>query len=236
VARSPACLSCGRRSLRYRKRTEDFVCRSCGRFIPAVEVRAEHWAGAQIRRLRPASRLPMTGTRGRTDLAGLREVARALADMEAACNQLDLAVGQVCKRHEPLGCLPLVLAMATGAIVAALTTRSVRWYFAVVLSFGGVAVAWVVLMLFLATSWSRQHPLLARMHRLKQARRNDEADGEFLDLGEAIVRHYLPPNESASLLVRLEDAKKRAARLLGIVDEEPSPPGPAGAQGMQERS
>lgn len=158
-----------------------------------------------------------------------REVAVALADMEAACDQLGVAVRGVCARHDPLGCLPFVLALSTAAIVAGVAARSARWYFAVLLSLGGAALMWIVLMIFRVVSWSRHHPLLAEMYKLQHlGRGNDDADFYRIELSEAIVRHYLP-EQGVPLLASLEGAKQRAARSLGLDGYEPSSHGHDGS-------
>lgn len=147
-----------------------------------------------------------------------------MADMEAACQQLDMAVSSICTRHDPVGCLPFVLALSTGAIVAGVAARSARWYFAVLLSLGGAALMWIVLMIFRVVSWSRHHPLLAEMYKLQHLRRgNEDADFDLIELSEAIVRHYLP-EQSVPILASLADAKRRAAVSLGLDDYEPSSP------------
>ncbi len=60
--------------------------------------------------------------------------------MEAASKQLDKAVDGICTRHDPFGCLPFVLGVATAAIVAAVTISSVRWYFVVLWSAGAATL------------------------------------------------------------------------------------------------
>jgi hypothetical protein len=144
------------------------------------------------------------------------EVAEALADMEAACKQLDATVGRICKEHDPLGCLPFVLAAVTGAVIAGVMARSVRLYFAILLPLGGAALTWIVLMVFRVVSWSRQHPLLGQMYRLQYGKGDDDADFDRMALGEAIVRQYLPPNERDPLLAQLDNAKMRTEKLLGL--------------------
>jgi hypothetical protein len=152
-------------------------------------------------------------------LADPDRLARALAEMEAASKQLDVAVDGICKRHDPLGCLPFLLALVTGVIVAWIAARSARWYLVVFLSFGGAALTWLVLMVFRVMSWSRHHPLLAQMYKLQHMGRDEEdADFDRIELGEAIVDHYLPEEQSEPLLHRLENAKERTARLLGLGD------------------
>jgi len=191
--------------------------------ILAGEVRAE----AQVRRL---TRRAKPRRRSAANVEGRGEVLRALADIEAACAQLDVVVHGVCRRHDPMGCLPVVLALATGAIVAGVTARSVRWYLAILLSFAGAAVMWLLLMFFRWASWSRHHPLLARMYKLQYTKGDgDDADDDQLMLGEAIVQHYLPPEQSEPLLARVDEAKQRVERLLGLEDDEPPPRNHAGA-------
>ncbi|MGO9837047.1 MAG: hypothetical protein ACLP1X_22865 [Polyangiaceae bacterium] len=224
MASSPTCSSCGRRSLRYRKRTDDFVCRKCSAVLLAADVRAGELVEVQLRRLRPASRLVAPRRRPRADTARNREVARALAEMEAACKQLDTTVDRISRQHDPLGCLPFVLSLATGIVVAGIAARSVRWYLVVCVSLGGAAVTWLVLMVFRVTSWSRNHPLLAQMYKLQHGRADEDADFDRVELGEAIVDHYLPKEQSEPLLDRLEDAKERTAKLLGLDNAEPSLP------------
>jgi DNA-directed RNA polymerase subunit RPC12/RpoP len=216
LASSPACSSCGRRALRFRKRTEDYVCRKCGTVLLAAAVQEDELAEVLVRRLRPSSRRRTLPRRPRADAVRRREVADALADMEAACKQLDVTVGRICKEHDPLGCLPFVLAAATGAVIGAVTVRSVRWNFAILLPLGGAALTWIVLMVFRVVSWSRQHPLLGQMYKIQYGKGDDDADFDRIALGEAIVRHYLPPNERDPLLARLDDAKTRTEKLLGL--------------------
>jgi hypothetical protein len=84
-------------------------------------------------------------------------------------------------------------------------------------------LTWLVLMVFRVVSWWRHHPLLAQMYKLQHGRADEDADFDRIELGEAIVDHYLPPEQSEPLLDRLEDAKERTARLLGLDDGEPSP-------------
>jgi hypothetical protein len=150
--------------------------------------------------------------------------------MEAACKRLDEAVVRIDRQHSPLGCLPLMLAGATGAIVAGVSATSIRWYFSALLSLGGAGLTLLTLMVVRVGSWSRHHPLLDRMYKLRHARQaGDDADDELLELGEAIVRKYLPEVESELLLARLEEARERTALLLGLDDEEREPRGHAGA-------
>jgi hypothetical protein len=134
--------------------------------------------------------------------------------MEAVSKQLDAVVDGVCKQHDPVGCLPFVLGVATAAIVAAVTASSVRWYFVVLSSIGGAALTWIGLMAFRVSSWARHHPLLFEMFKLNH-RGDDDADFGRVELGLAIVRHYLPPGEGEPLLVQVDVAKERAVRLLG---------------------
>ncbi len=136
--------------------------------------------------------------------------------MEAACKEMDVAVARVCKLHDPLGCLPFALALATGAIVAAVSARSLRWYLALFLSFGAAAGMSVVLMIFRIVSFSRHHPLLAQMYKLQHSRADEDADFNRIELSEAIVHHYLPPEQGQPLLERLEDAKLRTETVLGL--------------------
>lgn len=215
MAGSPPCTSCGRRALRYRKRTDDFVCRRCGASSPVLDVRFEALAAAQLRRSRRSGRQALQ-TLTRSDLTGRREVAVALAEMEAAAKQLDVAVQEVIKRHDPTGCLPVALAVLTAAIVAGVALRSVRWYFAVLLSIGGGAVTFLVLLVFRLLSWSKHHPLLAKMYRLRHDGQELTTNDEFVELSEAIVEHYLAPEQSASILARLEETRTRTAILLGL--------------------
>gem|GEM_PF-3156009 len=200
------------------------MCRKCRVVIPAGDVVTAQLAEVQLRRLRKSATARM---RVRKQTAGGRAVADALVDMESACELLDVAVRGICKQHHPMGCLPPVLALATGAIVAGVTARTVRWYFAVVLSFVGGALIFVVLMVFRIVSWSRHHPLLAAMYMLQHIRGDEDADFDRIELSEAIVRHYLPEAQGAPLLARLETTKQRAARLLGLDDDEPSSRGRA---------
>jgi hypothetical protein len=80
---------------------------------------------------------------------------------------------------------------------------------------------WLVLLFFRVLSWSRHHPLLAEMYQLRGTTPdNEDAEYDRLMLGEAIVRCYLPPEQSDPLLARMETAKLRAARLLGLDDRE----------------
>ena len=78
------------------------------------------------------------------------------------------------------------------------------------------ALTWIVLMAFRVVSWSRQHPLLGQMYKLQYGKGDDDADFDRIALGEAVVRHYLPPNERDPLLARLDDAKTRTEKLLGL--------------------
>lgn len=178
--------------------------------------------------MRPVSRIPTAPKRPTVNAARQREVVLALADMEAACNQLDAAVRGVCKLHDPLGCLPFVLALSTGAIVAGVTVRSVRWYFALPLSFGGAVLIFLVLMAYRVASWSRHHPLLAEMYKLQHIRADEDADFDRIELSEVIVRRYLPEEQGEPLLARLKDTRQRTARLLGL-DDYDSSRGQAGA-------
>jgi len=200
------------------------VCRRCGSVLLAADVRAEELLDPRLRKLKRRVRAPST-----PDLTGRRDVALALADMEAAARQLDEAVVGIDKRHSPLGCLPFVLALVTGVVIVGVTATSIRWYFSALLSFGGAAVMFAVLVVFRLVSWSRHHPLLARMYTLRHTRREETGGDEFLELGEAIVRKYLPETESESLVARLEEASARTALLLGLDDEEPEPRGHAEA-------
>jgi hypothetical protein len=158
LASSPPCTSCGRRAPRYRKRTDDCVCRRCAAILPAVEVRLEQLPLPQLRRRVRRRRAP-----SRSDLAWAKELDRAVAEVEVACGQFDEAVARICKQHRPLGCLPPVLAFVTGAIVGGVTARSIRWYWAALLALAGTIATWFSLSLFRLVSWSRNHPLLARM-------------------------------------------------------------------------
>ena len=81
----------------------------------------------------------------------------------------------------------------------------------------GAALTFVVLVVFRVLSWERQHPLLKQMYKLKHLRlRDKDTDYEFLALGQAIVRTYLPPNESEPLLLRLDAAEERVKSVLGM--------------------
>ncbi len=125
-----------------------------------------------------------------------------------------------------MGCLPFVLGALTGGFVAAVTARSVRWYLVVLGSLVGGALTFVALVVFRVLSWERQHPLLKQMYKLKHLRlRDEDTDYEFLALGQAIVRTYLPPNESEPLLLRLDAAEERVKTCSGSTHEEPSPGG-----------
>jgi hypothetical protein len=149
----------------------------------------------------------------------MREVASALADMDAACQQLDVTVSGIAKQHDPFGCLPFLLATASAAIVAVVMARSVRWYFVVLVSLGAASVMWIVLMFFRVAGWLRHHPMLAALYKLQHLTgRNEDAEYDRIDLSEAIVRRYLP-EEGEPLLARLDDTRQRTARLLGL-DEE----------------
>jgi hypothetical protein len=212
VASSPPCTSCGRRALRYRKRTDDFVCRKCAAVIPAIEVRLERLPLPQLcRRVRRRS------APSRADLQWAKELDRAVAEVETAYDQLDETVRRICKRHDPLGCLPFVLAFTTGAIVVGVTVRSLRWYWVALLALAGTIGTWFALSLFRFWSWSRNHPLLAQMERFQHERRRgrEPHDDDLLELGKAIVRRYLPEAESKTILARLDDAAERTAALLG---------------------
>jgi hypothetical protein len=192
--------------------------------IPAVEVRLAQLPVARLRRLAGRRRTP-----SRSDLGARRELAIALADAEAACRQLDENVRRVCKQHDPMGCLPFVLAVTTGSIIAGVMSRSVRWYFVALAAVAGTIGMWFGLSLFRLVSWSRNHPLLAQMERLRQSGRRDEPDDELLELGKAIVRKYLPEAESKTLLARLNGATERTATLLGLDEDDPVPGDRAGA-------
>ena len=143
--------------------------------------------------------------------------------MDAARKQLDVTVDAIAKRHDPVGWQPFLLALATGVIVAGVTARTVRWYLVVFLSLAAAALMWIVLMFFRVASWIRHHPLLAQMYKLQHMGAGDDADFDRIELGEAIVHHYLPPELSEPLLERLDDAKEQTGRLLGLDDGEPSP-------------
>jgi hypothetical protein len=143
--------------------------------------------------------------------------------MEAARKQLDVTVGAIAKRHDPIRWQPFLLALVTGVIVAGVTARTVRWYVAVFLSLAAAALMWGVLMIFRVASWIRHHPLLVQMYKLQHMGGGDDADFDRIELGEAIVHHYLPPDVSEPLLERLADAQEQTARLLGLDDGEPSP-------------
>lgn len=221
MASSPPCTSCGRRALRYRKRTDDYVCRKCTAVIPAVEVRLEQLPLPQLRRKvrrRPAS--------SRADIAWARELDLAVADAEAACQHLDETVARICKQHDPLGCLPFVLAFTTGAIVVGVTARSLRWYWVALLALAATIGTWFGLSLFRFWSWSRNHPLLARMEQFQHARRRgrEPHDDDLLELGKAIVRRYLPEAESKTILTRLDNATEKTAALLGFDGEDAALP------------
>jgi hypothetical protein len=147
--------------------------------------------------------------------------------MQAARKQLDVAVDAIAKRHDPIGWQPFLLALVTGVIVAGVTARTVRWYVAVLLSLAAAALMWIVLMFFRIASWIRHHPLLVQMYKLQHL--GEVADFDRIELGEAIVRHYLPPAQCEPLLDRLDDVKERTAGLLGLDDGEPSPRDQGGA-------
>lgn len=224
MASSPPCTSCGRRALRYRKRTDDYACRKCAAVISAVEVQVAQLPLSRVRRLVARKRAT-----SRADLAWAKELGRAVADAEAACRQLDESVARVCKQHHPLGCLPFVLAFATGTIVVGVTARSLRWYWLALLGLAGTVGTWFCLSIFRFWSWSRNHPLLARMEQLQHARRRglDTGDEDLLELGRVIVEKYLPEIESKELLSRLDDATERTAALLGLDEDEPMSSGHA---------
>lgn len=190
------------------------MCRKCAFVARAVDVRLGQLPLDPLRQVAGQRRAPL-----RSDLVARRALAAALADAEAACRQLDETVARICKQHDPGGCLPVVLALAMAAIVAAITARSVRWYFVVSMSLAGMIGTWFALSLFRIVSWSRRHPLLTRMDQLRQSRKRvAEVDEDRLELGKAIVREYLPEGESRPLLARLDDATERTAALLGFDD------------------
>jgi hypothetical protein len=147
--------------------------------------------------------------------------------MRMACEELDETVDRICKRHDPLGCLPFLLTRLTRAILAGVTARSLRWYFAVAWSIGGAAMMLIILYVFRTASWLRHHPLLAQMYRLKHDDAVEDADFDRMKLGQTIVRHYLPPQQGELLLARLEEAEHRTASLLGLDDEGPETRGGA---------
>jgi hypothetical protein len=82
---------------------------------------------------------------------------------------------------------------------------------------------WGVLMIFRVASWIRHHPLLVQMYKLQHMGGGDDANFDRIELGEAIVHHYLPPDVSEPLLERLDDAQEQTARVLGLDDGKPSP-------------
>jgi hypothetical protein len=222
VAGSPTCSSCGRRALRHRKRTDEYVCRKCGAVLAGAGVRADAAADVQIRRLKPASRKRRAAGRlPSASVARFQAVGDALQDMDAACKQLDDAVAGVCRRHDPLGCLSGVLAGITGLVVAGVTMRSLRWYFVVSWSLSGAVLTWIVLHAFSVVSWMRSHPLLYEMWKVRHRSGDDDADLDPMALSEAIVIHYLAPDESAPLVARVEAARHRTEVVLGINEGEP---------------
>jgi hypothetical protein len=141
--------------------------------------------------------------------------------METASKEIQQAVESICKRHDPAGCLPVVLGLATGAIVAGVSAHSLRWHFALLASLAGAVLMFVVLMWFRVGSWSRQHPLLARIYKLSYLRtRGHDDEDDLLELGKAIVARYLPEDESKPLLERIDDAMERTAALVGLDSED----------------
>ncbi len=152
----------------------------------------------QTARPRRASSRPTT--RGGPSADGpMRRTVDALPD-EAVMRRLDAAADGIYMKHHPVNWLSFVLAFLSGGIVAGVLAQSVSWYVADLGSFAAVAVTWVTLMLFRVATWSREHPLLAAMHR---SRYGDEADFTRLErtaLNEAIVRRYLPLHERERLL------------------------------------
>lgn len=210
-------------SLRYRKRTDDYVCRKCATKFTASDARV----GVQLHRL-----TGFTKRRGRSAAPHVLTpaVRAALADFDDAYVELDRAVRELARRHEPLGCLPALLALMTGAIIAGVTARSLRWHLVAVLSVAGTVVMWAMLTMFRVHAWLRDPPLLSDLMDLQRASRNvKDMDLERLILNEAIAQSYLPPAQGGPLLARLRNSRKRALELLGIDDEEPSPRAQAGS-------
>jgi hypothetical protein len=131
--------------------------------------------------------------------------------MEATCKQLDVTVDGIRRQHDPIGWLPFVLALVTGAIVTGITARSARWSLVVLLSFGGAVLTWIVLMVFRVVSWSRHHPLLGQMYKLQHMSRDEDAGFDRIELGETIVQEYLLPEQSEPLLDRIPWSHKSIA-------------------------
>jgi hypothetical protein len=151
-------------------------------------------------RLRPR-RAEGSDARGVWVEAGARPIPAAVG-VEAA-EPLDAAVDAIYRRHRPLGWPPFVLAAATGMTLAAFVVQSKPWYVADACSLAASAVAWFAATLFWLTRWSRVHPLLAELHRLRYGGARDGAGVEPAGLSEAIVRHYLPPAEHERLVGRV---------------------------------
>lgn len=132
---------------------------------------------------------------------------------------LDEAVRVDSRRRDPTGCLPVVLALVAGGIIAAVTARSVRWYFVGLASIAGTAVMFLALSAFRVVGWTRQHPLLADLFKLRRRFVHDEsAEFDILEASVAIVDQYLPPDESKPLLERLDAAKARVEKSIGASD------------------
>ena len=185
----------------------------------AAELGFELRARTMVRRLRRRPGRPPR-TPAPSDAAGRREVAQAMAEMELACERIDEGVARAFGRHAPVGSPPFLLAIAAGAVVAGVTARSIPWSLAIGLSLAGAALTWVVLLLFRVASWSRQHPLLAEMNMLlHRKRRGEDAEYDILELGELIVRRYLPHAEGESLRATLQQARARVALLLELDGE-----------------
>jgi len=149
-------------------------------------------------RPRGASSRPTTSGAPSAD-GPMRRTGDALPD-EALMRKLDAAADGIYMRHHPVNWLSFVLAFLSGGIVAGVLAQSVSWYVADLGSFAAVSVTWVSLMLFRVATWSREHPLLAAMHRLRYGDEADVTPLERAALNEAIVKHYLPPHERERLL------------------------------------
>lgn len=167
------------------------MCRKCGVVRAGANVSADEAAEVLLRRRRAARRLPWESA------ARLRAVAEALADTEAACKQLDDAVEAVCRRHDPLGCLSGVLGLVTGLIVAAVTLRSLRWYFVVSWSLSGAVLTWIVLHAVSVVSWMRHHPLLHEMYKVRHRWGDDDGDIDPM-VSEKLSPHITRPRGSSS--------------------------------------
>jgi hypothetical protein len=224
LASSPRCRSCGFKALRYRKRAKEFVCRKCGAVVQEAELALRASVDNATRPAKQRSSAAHAARRLRQSTASHLEVAKAVEQLDEAASRVESAASEIYDRNSPFGCLPFLLALGTGAIVGAVTARTLRWYWAGALALAGTATTLFLLLFVRTRSWTREHPLLAEMSLTSRfGLRHGSSREDFVGLSSAIVMHYLPDDQSRELLDTLQAAELHAVDTLqrfGLLDDD----------------